>query len=354
MSTGATPRVLVVLTSNARRGAEIEGARLADELAARGFVAEAVALSATVAGGSLAVATLGERPLGLRTLRSLRRRAHAADVVIAHGSTALPACAIALAGTRVPFVYRSIGDPGQWVRGFAHRARTGVLMHRATSVVALWGDAAENIRQLYRLPARRVHVIANGRDASEFRPPDQEARRAARVNLGVGEHRVVAVVGALAEEKRVDLAIAAVAQLPDTHLIIAGDGPRRSELEGLAAVALAERCTFTGALDDVRSVLHAADVLLLTSRTEGMPGAVIEATMCGLGVVATDVGAMRWLVDQGMGAQLVPIDATPEAISRAVLEAPAPLAAAPSLPAVDLTTTTEKWATLLHDLVRDR
>lgn len=354
MTDGASPRVLVVLASNDRRGAEIEGERLAQELAGHGFLTEVVALSAGHGRSALPVPALGEQALAAGTVRALRRRARDADVVVAYGSTTLPACALALTGTRIPFVYRSIGDPSRWVRGFTHRLRTGALMHRAASVVALWDRAAADLRSLYRLRSDRVQVIANGRDPREFRPVDAATRSAARDRLGIRDRRVVAIVGALAEEKRIGLAIAAVEQLPDTHLLIAGDGPLRSTLEAQAAQTLGERCTFTGALDDVREVLHAADVLLLTSRTEGMPGAVIEAALGGIAVVATDVGAMAWLAHEGVRARLVPVESDPTVFAAALREAPAPESTPPSLPAIDLTTTTRLWADVLRDLTRHR
>ena len=107
----------MVISSTARRGAELEGVALAEQLRAAGRPADVVALAA---GGALEVPVLGRRPLGISTLRALRRRARHRRVVIAYGSSTLPACATALAGTGVPFVYRSIGDPAAWVRGRVH------------------------------------------------------------------------------------------------------------------------------------------------------------------------------------------------------------------------------------------
>ncbi len=86
-------RVLVVLTSNSRRGAEIEGSRLARELSERGVHTEVVALGPGSGSSLLEVPVLGRKPLGASTLRVLRTRARQFDVVIAYGSSSLPACA---------------------------------------------------------------------------------------------------------------------------------------------------------------------------------------------------------------------------------------------------------------------
>ena len=95
-------RVLIVLTSNNRRGAEIEGSRLADELPVEGSMRRRSPWRRGNGSSLLDVPVLGSKPLGLSTLRALRSRARRFDVVIAYGSTSLPACAIALVGMQRP------------------------------------------------------------------------------------------------------------------------------------------------------------------------------------------------------------------------------------------------------------
>jgi glycosyltransferase involved in cell wall biosynthesis len=314
--------VLVVLTTNDRRGAEIEGTRLALQLREQAVDAEVIALAPGVGTRALDVAVLGSTALAPSTLRSLRARARQFDVVIAYGSTSLPACALALFGTSIPFVYRSIGDPSAWVRGRIHRWRTGILMRRAAVVVSLWPDAAESIQQLYSIDVSRVSVIPNARSSDEFRPPTEVERVEARTLLGVPvDAQVVGWVGSISAEKRLGLAVDAVAGLQSVHLLVVGDGPRRDELEREARRALADRVTFTGTLDDVMPAYHAIDVLLLTSSTEGMPGVVLEAALCGIHVVAADVGAVSRTIDLGVRGTLVDRDATAAVFAAAVADA---------------------------------
>lgn len=323
MSEPAAPRVLVVLSSSARRGAEIEGLRLSQELTVAGVNARAVALAPGSGDGArLDVPVLGSRPLSWRTLRALRREARMVDVVLAYGSTTLPACALGLVGSRRPFVYRSIGDPAQWLRGRWHRERTGFLMRRAAMVVPLWDEAAASIQQLYRVPPSRVAVIPNARSVDEFRPPTSDERTAARERFGVDDDEILAVVvGALSKEKRVDLAIRAVAELEGVRLLVVGEGVCRARLEKMGSEALGERVAFTGTLAEVRPVYAAADVLVLPSRTEGMPGVVVEAGLMGVPAAACDVGAMRWLMQHGVRGTLVPVDAEPPELAAAITTA---------------------------------
>jgi glycosyltransferase involved in cell wall biosynthesis len=113
------------------------------------------------------------------------------------------------------------------------------------------------------------------------------------------------VIGALGPEKRVGDAILAVAALPGAHLLVAGDGPDRAALEQHAADRAPERVHFAGMLPGPADALAAADVVVLPSRTEGMPGVLIEAGLSGVAAVATDVGAVAQIVRDGETGLLV-------------------------------------------------
>jgi glycosyltransferase involved in cell wall biosynthesis len=298
--------VLVVVASTERRGAEVEGTQLAAELATAGLDAHVVALCPGTAP-ALEIGTLGSAPLGLNTLRALRRRAREVDVVIAYGSSALPACAVAVAGCDVPFIYRSIGDPERWVRGRVHRWRTGVLFRRAAHVVALWPAAATTIASLYSVPSDRISCIANARPAAATVPM---SKRAARAALGLPAFgTIVAWVGALSSEKRPELAVRVMAHLGDGYLAIAGDGPLKPVLADEAELLLEGRHRLLGVLDDLGPLWRAADAVLLTSRTEGMPGALIEAGLHGLPAAAVDVGAVSSVVIDHETGRVSPADA---------------------------------------------
>ena len=309
-------KVLVVVTSDARRGAQIEGCRLATELSSAGFAASAVALSPSGDSAPVDIESLGSSPLGATTFRELRRRGKLHDVVIAYGSTTLPACAIAFVGTGTPFVYRSIGDPGAWVREGWHRRRTGLLMRRAARVVALWPQAEQQITDLYGVPRERVTSISNARSPDEFRPATEQERKAARLRFGVPQtDQVAGIFGSLASEKRVGRAIEAVAQTNDWHLLIVGDGAERETVEAAAISRLGKRAVMAGPIDDMPEAYWAIDALLITSSTEGMPGVALESAMSGVPIVSTDVGAMSWLFEQGIPGSMV-CEPIPSAIAQ--------------------------------------
>ena len=318
-----TTRVLIVLTSTQRRGAEIEGSQLAVELDMLALPASVVALSpgpgAGAGAGRLDLSVLGERPLSVGGLRELRRIARTVDVVLAFGSSALPACALALLGTRTPFVYRSIGDPARWVRGRWHRRRTGLLFRRAAHVVALWPAAADTIGRLYGVRPDSISCIPNARPSVVDGTITAAAARGA---LELPAHEtVVAWVGAYSAEKRPTAAIEAVADVPGAWLLMAGAGPLADEVAAAAARLQPGRHRLSGPVDDLSSVWAAADVVLLTSATEGMPGVLLEASLHGVPAVATDVGAVGEVVVDGQTGRLVGAAATPAVVAAALTEA---------------------------------
>lgn len=161
---------------------------------------------------------------------------------------------------------------------------------------------AEGIR------AEKITVIANG-----VRPVERDslARERTRAALGVGPgETLILTVGRLVPEKAQEALIDAVGLLgdggSDVKAMIAGEGPCRAALrERIAAQGLTDRCVLLGNRNDVGALLNAADIFVLSSRTEGMPLALMEAMSLGLPAIGSDLEGIRALVGSG-GGRLVP------------------------------------------------
>jgi D-inositol-3-phosphate glycosyltransferase len=159
-------------------------------------------------------------------------------------------------------------------------------------------------------------VVFNGIDTSLFRPttPDPDIVRTDGTPL-------LLWVGRLQPWKGVDVALRALREIPQAHLMIVGDGETRADLERLAqGLGLAERVHFLGAVPRERlpSIYAAADLLLATSfASETFGIGLVEAQACGLPVVASRFGGFPEVIDEGRTGLLVP-PRDPAALAAAV------------------------------------
>lgn len=292
--------MLHVISSDERRGAQVFAVDLHDWHVQHGRPSAVVALSRSGSQRPLPVALVGSGSWGPSAVIGLRRAAVSRDVLIAHGSTALPACAAATAVHRPAFVYRSIGDPRYWSSARAARWRVDFLLRGAGCIVVLWEAAATELRRR-GIRADRIAVVPNGVPAARFRPATAQERADARRHVGIdGEGAVLAYVGAISREKNV-AALVELAEDVGATLLVAGAATSAG-----SAVATSERVVYVGATADPRAVLAAADVAVLASATEGLPAALIEAGMMGLPSVTTDVGGVREIVLDGVTGAVVP------------------------------------------------
>ena len=298
--------VLHVVTDTDRRGAQRFALDLHDWLDARGHDSRLVALAPGTTAERLDVVPLGPRRLSSTTLRRLRALLGEASVVVAHGSTTLVACVAAGAGVATPLVYRSIGEVHYWANTAAKRVRMRYLLGRPAAVVALWQAAAGVLEDDFGVARDRLAVIPRGTASERFPLVDEADRARARGRLGLGmTDPVLLSLGSLSPEKNLEAAIACAAGL-DAWLLVAGDGPLRSRLEGVAAASGNDRVRFLGSVARPEEVIAAADVLLLPSLSEGLPGVAVEAGFSGVPTVATDVGGVRDVVLDGVTGRVVP------------------------------------------------
>jgi len=175
----------------------------------------------------------------------------------------------------------------------------------ADHVVSNSQSGAEFVRD-YWVPADRVSVVNNGRDLTRF---DREAPEGLRESLGVPEDaRLVGTVGRLIDRKGhdelLDAWVRVRADCPDAHLIVVGDGPRRTHLAARASYHdIEDSVHFAGLRDDVPDLLATMDAFVFPSHYEGLPGALLEAMAAGLPCVATPVdgnGELLEAYDSGL------------------------------------------------------
>ncbi len=164
----------------------------------------------------------------------------------------------------------------------------------------------------WRLPARRLRYIPNGIDLARFAPPDASPAAIAEPPPWPRDLPVIGTVAALRAEKNLARLIDAFARLPPgaARLAIVGDGPERAALAALAgARGVSGHVIFAGATEDTPRAYRNFDVFALSSDTEQMPLAVLEAMASALPVAATDVGDVAAMLDAANRPQVVARDA---------------------------------------------
>lgn len=242
-------------------------------------------------------------------------RVCAPDVIHAHSSKAGLAGRLAVRG-RVPTVFQ----PHAWSFE-ALEGRAAGLARAWERFGARWSDRILCVSEAERLAGRRAgidapwSVIHNGIDLGRFRPAGEDAAASARASLPLPEAvppgvPLVVCVGRLSRQKGQDVLLRAwrTAAVGGARLVLVGDGPHGEELRRAAPPGV----LFAGASTDVRPWIHAADLLVLPSRWEGMALAPLEAMACGTPVLLTDVNGARESLPPGQLSHcLVPPDDAP-------------------------------------------
>ena len=209
------------------------------------------------------------------------------------------------------------------VHSVAHKEAEGRLQKLINSIyyrlgwtvpVALSPEVQQTICDFYGLDKACVPVIFNGIDISKCTPKISYELSDPVSFVHIGRFDVPKNHGGLLEAFALILK-----QHPNCCLHLVGDGDLRPDIETLASkLEITKAIVFHGMQSDVHPYLENADIFLLPSKYEGMPMTIIEAMATALPIVATQVGGIPDMVENGKQALLVPCEA--EAVTDACLK----------------------------------
>jgi glycosyltransferase involved in cell wall biosynthesis len=150
---------------------------------------------------------------------------------------------------------------------------------------------------------QQIILIPNAVDTSLFAPSDRLP----------SSFRNILFVGRLDEMKGVDILLNAIAELKkrgiESSCTIVGDGPIKQDLQSLSGkLHIENQVSFAGTCSDIVRHLHNAAIFVLPSRSEGMPNVILEAMACGIPVIATSVGGIPDIIQNGRNGLLVAPD----------------------------------------------
>ena len=254
-------------------------------------------------------------PIGRKNiagLRAIRRWLHdnPLDVVNTHSSTDSWLVALARLGLkkRIPVVrtrHISALIPQNWA--------TRWLYTKGCDFVVTTGERLrEYVVERTHLAAEKTLSVPTGIDAQRFVSGD---RHTARQALKLPEHRIIiGIVATIRTWKGHAYLVEALAKLKQTNveLLIVGDGPNQANVQRVVDEhQLNDRVRFVGQQENVVPWLQAMDIFVLPSyANEGVPQSLIQAMMCGIPVISTNVGSITELVvDQSTGVIVPPKNA---------------------------------------------
>jgi glycosyltransferase involved in cell wall biosynthesis len=224
-----------------------------------------------------------------------------ADVVHAHGYKADIYVYLALRGRGVAMVStcHTWYDTDRMVSLYGKVDR--LVLRGFARVVAVSDEVKQRLLGA-GVREERIRIVRNGIVLGAL-PPRARAER----------ELVLGLVGRLAWEKGVDVFVAAAAKVAseyaEARFVVVGDGPDREALERqVDALHLRERVTLAGRRDDMAAVYGSFDILVSSSRQEGLPMAILEGMASGLPLIATAVGDVPTVVRDGVTGVLVPPD----------------------------------------------
>ncbi|MDZ4803648.1 MAG: glycosyltransferase family 4 protein [Candidatus Eisenbacteria bacterium] len=224
---------------------------------------------------------------------------------------------LALASRRSPIMERlflAVHTTGLWGGGSSVPRGVRAVLPIFTNVIAVAEAQRRYLVDGLGMLEGQVVVVRNGIDVSRFSATLERTTRAVEFRrswAGASTGPIVGVIAALRPEKGhidlIDVLATNADRLGSVHLVLVGDGPMRKAIEKRAA-GRNVRVHFLGARSDVADLLPAFDLVVLPSRpvVETLPLSVMEAMAAGRPVVATRVGALDELIEDGVSGWLVP------------------------------------------------
>lgn len=186
------------------------------------------------------------------------------------------------------------------------------FLKRANGIVSV-SEAQKKRLEGFGITGRRSWVVRNAVATDSSRDSlsgDLRKEVLERLNIPSAAEMVVSA-GRLSPEKGHWFLVEAIGilrgSINNTHFVFCGDGPCQKDLEKQSKeLRVSEICHFVGFRSDLKEIFKAMDLMVLPSLTEGLPNVILEAFACAKPVVATDVGGVPEIVEDGINGILVP------------------------------------------------
>ncbi len=250
-------------------------------------------------------------PLSAIAVRRAIWAARDADVLHSHcyKSNLVAYLASTRGQRRRPWIATMHLHTGSTARLRLYRALDRLLLRRADAVFTVSQAQAVDLAE-HGIAGVRIETVPTVLDVERYAEAAVD-RATARAAVGIApETPLVVAIGRLTRQKGFDVLVRSAAAIrdavPEVQVIIAGDGPERRALEAaIVNEGLGDTVRCVGYVEGVSGLLNAADVVAAPSRDEGLPLLLLEALALARAVVATPVGGVPELIDDGVTGRLV-------------------------------------------------
>lgn len=297
-------RVLQLIQKKQLRGAEVFASQLSNHLQQQGHEVKLLALVPGDAvlpfNGAVDVlgADLRKKYYDFKGWKKLDRiiRDFNPDVVQANAGDTLKYAIFSRMRYRwdVPVIFRNASVISRYLKGFVSRSITGFLVKRADHIASVSNNSRTDIVKLFRLPESGASVL----------PIGIEQHETSAIPEMINHNLHIVHVGGFTFEKNhqglLRIFEKVVQKLPQVRLWLVGDGPLRHTIAAqVAGLSIKDKVIFTGHVNNPLDYIASAGVLVLPSIIEGLPGVIAEAFFCRTPVIASKVGGVEDLVQDG-------------------------------------------------------
>lgn len=197
-----------------------------------------------------------------------------------------------------PVIARNASEIGRYLKSYLHKKFTSMLYKQVDLVISVSEASQKDIVQHFPFLKDKTRVVPVGLERKE----NIEAK-----NLVPENRKHLVHIGGFSFEKNhkglLRIFQRILEQDSEVHLHLVGDGPLRHEIESITGKSgYADRISFYGFVNNPLSYIKGADVLVLPSIIEGLPGVLLEAMYCKTAVVAYDVGGISEIVNPHTGS----------------------------------------------------
>lgn len=306
-------KILQLVTERQYRGAQVFAAELSSTLADRGHH---IIFAGLYPPGSNPLDVVNavnidlngqKKAFDLKLFQKLKKliTVEKPDIVQANGSDTLKyAAAVKMFIPGTSLLYRNISMVSSWSKiGSVKRSINALLFKQVDRVTSVGRQSLDDLVSTYGYPLEKAKVIRRGIPSVQFDRTESRERIVKEFGLNAGD-LIIMHVGQFSPEKNHPFLVEAFRHALITNarlrMIFIGEGKKMEEVRSLVnSLSLEEKIIFAGYRSNVQEMLAGADLFVLGSTIEGVPGVVLEAAVQGVPAIAVATGGVGEVVKDG-------------------------------------------------------